>query len=67
MLISEYYNDGRSATVRKVETGGGMYWSVELFLDDKLFNRTIARNVDQAEDIAEDFVNQTGSPSFLSE
>jgi hypothetical protein len=67
MLISEYYNDGRSATVSRVETGGGTYWAVELFLDDKLFNKSVARNVDEAEDMAEDFVNQTGNPSFLSE
>jgi|DEB19_MinimDraft_2_1074335.scaffolds.fasta_scaffold00661_2 hypothetical protein len=67
MLISEYYNDGRSATVTRVETGGGTYWAVELFLDDKFFNKSVAHNVEHAEDIAEDFVNQTGSPSFLSE
>ena len=72
-MHSEYYNANRKAVVsKKVSTNideSRSLWEVSMYIDDRVIQKTNAYNEQQAEDIAEDFINagsQT-SPTLLNE
>jgi hypothetical protein len=71
-IYSEYMDGDRKATVTRLRRGWDNtfdVWEVAMYINDKPIQRTTARREDDAEQLAEDFV-QTGSvsaPTLLNE
>jgi hypothetical protein len=72
-MNSEYYNGNKKAVVsKKTSTNideNRSLWEVSMYIDNRIVQKTNAYNEQQAENIAEDFINagsQT-SPTFLNE
>lgn len=63
MLLSEYEIDNRKATVSKFSDT----YMIDFFVDGKHIQRVTKSRINDAEQIAEDFVHEGSSPIFLSE
>jgi len=63
--MSKFMNGNKKADVTKTDNG----YAVNMYLDDKFFQKRIVRHIDDAEALAEDFVLAEGEsgPKFLSE
>jgi hypothetical protein len=63
--MSKFMNGNKKADVTKTDNG----YAVNMYLDDKFFQKRIVRHIDDAEALAEDFVLEEGAsgPKFLSE
>ena len=63
--MSKFMNGNKKADVIRTEVG----YSVNMYLDDKFYQKRNVRSIDDAEAIAEDFVLEDGQsgPTFLSE
>ena len=63
--MSKFMNGNKKAEVTKTDNG----YAVNMYLDDKFFQKRNVRNIDDAEALAEDFVLEDGEsgPTFLSE
>lgn len=63
--MSKFMNGNKKADVTKTDNG----YAVNMYLDDKFFQKRIVRHIDDAEALAEDFVLEEGEtgPRFLSE
>ena len=63
--MSKFMNGNKKAEVTKTDNG----YAVNMYLDDKFFQKRNVRNIDDAEALAEDFVLEEGEsgPKFLSE
>jgi hypothetical protein len=72
-MLSEYYNGNKKAVVSKKSTvnidENRSVWEVSMFIDNRIVQKVTARNEQQAEDIAEDFINSDAmiSPTLLNE
>jgi hypothetical protein len=72
-MHSEYYNGNKKAVVsKKVSTNideNRSMWEVSMFIDDRVIQKTNAYSEQQAENIAEDFINAGSrtSPTLLNE
>jgi hypothetical protein len=72
-MHSEYYNGNKRAVVsKKVSTNideSRSVWEVLMYIDDRIIQKTNAYNEQQAENIAEDFINAGSriSPTLLNE
>ena len=65
IAMSKFMNGNKKAEVTKTDNG----YAVNMYLDDKFFQKRNVRNIDDAEALAEDFVLEEGDagPTFLSE
>lgn len=63
MLLSEYQIDNRKATVSKFSDT----YMVDFYVDNKHIQRLRKTRINDAEQIAEDFVHEGTSPVFLAE
>ena len=63
--MSKFMNGNKRADVIKTDNG----YAVNMYLDDKFFQKRNVRHIDDAEALAEDFVLEEGTdgPTFLSE
>lgn len=63
--MSKFMNGNKKAEVTKTDNG----YAVNMYLDDKFFQKRNVRSIDDAEALAEDFVLEEGQsgPKFLSE
>ena len=63
--MSKFMNGNKKAEVIKTDNG----YSVNMYLDDKFYQKRVVRYIDDAEALAEDFVLEEGEsgPKFLSE
>ena len=63
--MSKFMNGNKKAEVTKTDNG----YAVNMYLDDKFFQKRNVRHIDDAEALAEDFVLEEGEsgPKFLSE
>lgn len=63
--MSKFMNGNKKADVVKTDNG----FVVNMYLDDKFFQKRNVRYIDDAEALAEDFVLEEGQsgPKFLSE
>lgn len=63
--MSKFMNGNKKADVIRTENG----YAVNMYLDDKLYQKRNVRSIDDAEALAEDFVLEEGNsgPKFLSE
>lgn len=69
-IYSEYFGDGRRATVTKIPywDPNVTKWEVALYVGDKPLQRSTLFSQQQAEDLAEDFVQgQLSAPTLLNE
>jgi hypothetical protein len=58
-MYSEYYGEGRKATVSKLSKGLDTQfnvWEVTMYVGNKLLQRRTVRSEDEAEGLAESFV-----------
>jgi hypothetical protein len=63
MLLSEYQVDNRKATVSKFSDT----YMIDFFVDGKHIQRINKTRINDAEQIAEDFVHEGTTPVFLAE
>lgn len=65
MLHSEYFNGGKKAVVSK----NNALWEVTMYMDNRVLQKTTTQTEEQAEIIAEDFINADAftSPTLLNE
>ena len=65
IAMSKFMNGNKKAEVTKTDNG----YAVNMYLDDKFFQKRNVRHIDDAEALAEDFVLEEGEsgPKFLSE
>lgn len=65
IAMSKFMNGNKKADVLKTDGG----YCVNMYLDDKFFQKRNVRSIDDAEALAEDFVLEEGEsgPKFLSE
>jgi hypothetical protein len=72
-MHSEYYNGNKRAVVsKKASTNideNRSLWEVLMYIDDRVMQKTTAYSEQQAENIAEDFINSGSriSPTLLNE
>ena len=72
-MHSEYYNGNKKALVNKMTSTNidenRSVWEVSMYIDDRIVQKTNAYNEQQAENIAEDFINAGSriSPTLLNE
>jgi hypothetical protein len=72
-IYSEYVNENKKATVSKLKLEGFdsrfQKWEVSLFIDGRVIQKITTHNEENAEHIAEDFVQNEngGAASLLSE
>jgi len=72
-MHSEYYNGNKKAVVsKKTSTNideNRSLWEVLMYIDDRVMQKTTAYSEQQAENIAEDFINAGSriSPTLLNE
>ena len=58
-IYSEYYGVGRKATVTRLRRGMDAYfdsWEVTMYVENKVIQRSSVRSEDEAEGLAESFV-----------
>jgi hypothetical protein len=63
MLLSEYEIDNRKATVSRFSDT----YMIDFFVDGKHIQRITKSRINDAEQIAEDFVHEGNSPIYLTE
>jgi hypothetical protein len=65
IAMSKFMNGNKKADVIKTDNG----YAVNMYLDDKFFQKRNVFNIDDAEALAEDFVLEEGDsgPKFLNE
>lgn len=63
MILSEYVSENRKATVSRY----GETYTVDFYLDEKHIQKSIKKRIIEAEQAANDFVQENNSPIFLSE
>jgi hypothetical protein len=65
IAMSKFMNGNKKADVLRTDNG----FAVNMYLDNKFYQKRIVRSIDDAEALAEDFVLEEGEsgPTFLSE
>jgi hypothetical protein len=63
MLLSEYQLDNKKATVSKFSDT----YMIDFFVDGKHIQRITKSRINEAEELAENFVHEGSSPIFLQE
>ena len=63
MLLSEYEIDNRKATVSKFSDT----YMIDFFVNGKHIQRISKSRINEAEELAEDFVHEGTSPIYLTE
>ena len=72
-MHSEYFNGNKKAVVSKKSSlnidENRTLWEVSMYIDDRVIQKTNAYTEQQAENIAEDFINSGAqtSPTLLNE
>jgi len=62
-MFKEITTLNRRARIEQTDVG----YSVSLYLDNRIMNKSVVQSIHEAEEIADNFIDTDGSPTLLNE